>query len=282
MNEIVKYDNILNQITFRDFDENDFNLFMVLCSRMRDLGEDKQVFEYDYLMDLMDWDRSQRLDVFHAEVKKMAHKLHLIADVDLSDDEWVSFDLFPTLRGNKKKKLLTVQINPEFKYVLNDITKNFTRFELKEYVQLNGRYSKQLYQHLKQYKSTGWWQVSVEELRHELSIPDSMETMRITTKILNPSIAVIRSCKGFSDLKVEVLRSRRRGRRVEGYKFKWTANKQIKGQMSLEDYQGDTQKAIQAKKKKAAKQKSDFDNFEQRKDSEQDFDEFVKKLTRKN
>ena len=124
--------------------------------------------------------------------------------------------------------------------------------------------------------------MSVEEIRHELSIPDTYKNKHIMDKVIKPSIDVIRSCKGFSDLTVEVLQSRRRGRAVIGYKFRFTPDKQIKGQMSLEDYQGNTQKAIQAKKKKAAKQKSDFDNFEQRKDSEQDFDEFVKKLTRKN
>lgn len=249
MQEIVKYDNILNQLSFTNFDENDLNLFMVLCARMRDLGDEKQVFEYGYLMDLMEWDKSQRIEVFHQEIKKMADKLRLIgSSVDISEDEWVAFDLFPTLRGNKKKRLLTVQINPEFKYILNDISRNFTRFELKEYVELGGRYSKQLYQHLKQYKSSGWWQVSIEELRHVLSIPDSMPTMNIKSKVLTPSIEVIRTCKGFSDLTVEVLQSKRRGRAVEGYKFRFTPDKQIKGQMSLDDYQKAPEKRKKGKK----------------------------------
>lgn len=237
MQEIVKYDNILNKLSFTNFDENDLNLFMVLCARMRDLGDEKQVFEYGYLMDLMEWDKSQRIEVFHQEIKKMADKLRLIGSaVDISEDEWVAFDLFPTLRGNKKKRILTVQINPEFKYILNDISSNFTRFELKEYVELGGRYSKQLYQHLKQYKSSGWWQVSVEEIRHELSIPDTYLNKHIMDKVIKPSIEVIKTCKGFADLKVEVIQSPRRGRAVEGYKFAWTADKQIPGQIKVDDY----------------------------------------------
>lgn len=237
MNEIVKYDNILNKISFTNFDENDFNLFMVLCSRMRDLGEEKQTFDYDYLMDLMNWDRSQRIEVFHNEIKKMADKLRVVGStIDISEDEWVSFDLFPTLRGNKKKKKLTVQINPEFKYVLNDISKNFTRFELSEYVSIPGRYAKQLYQHLKQYRKSGWWQVSIEDIRRELSIPDSYKNMHIMDKCIKPSIQTLRSCKGFGDLEVEVIQSNRRGRAITGYKFKWTADKQVPGQMDLDDF----------------------------------------------
>ncbi len=254
MNEVVKYDNILNRISFSNFDEKDFDLFMALCARMRNLGEEKQTFDYSYLMDLIQWDQSQRLDLFHEELKKMGEKLRIIgATVDISDDEWVSFDLFPVLRANKKKRTLTVQVNPEFKYVLNDVTKNFTRFELSEYVSLSGRYSKQLYQRLKQYRKTGWWKVSVNDIRRELSIPDSMPTMNIKPKVINPSIDVIKSCKGFGKLQVEVLRSPRRGRKVEGYKFTWTAPKQIPGQMTLDDYQ------TPPKKKKVSKKKADFE-----------------------
>lgn len=268
MNEIVKYDNVLNRISFTNFDEKDFDLFMTLCSRMRDLGEEKQVFEYDYLMDLIQWDRSQSLDKFHEELKKMSEKLRIIgATVDISDDEWVSFDLFPVLRGNKKKRILTVQVNPEFKYVLNDVTKNFTRFELSEYINLSGRYSKQLYQHLKQYRRTGYWKVSVDDIRRELSIPETMPTMHILTKVLNPSITTIKSCKGFNRLNVEVIRSPRRGRKVEGYKFTWTAQKQIPGQMSLDDFQ-----KTPPKKKKVSKKKADFEQ------NTYDFEELEKSL----
>jgi plasmid replication initiation protein len=280
MNEIVKYDNILNRISFTNFDENDFNLFMVLCSQMRDLGEEKPKFNYDYLMDLMNWDKTQRIDVFHEEIKKMADKLRVIgASVDISDDEWVSFDLFPTLRGNKKKRTLTVQINPEFKYILNDISKNFTRFELSEYVSLNGRYSKQLYQHLKQFRKTGWWQVSIEDIRRELSIPDSMETRKIVNKVINPSVEVIKTCKGFGDLEVEVLRSSRRGRAVEGYKFTWTADKQVPGQLTLDDL-----KPVKPAKKRGRPKKNQFNDYQQSTDEEtiKEFEElFLEETNRK-
>lgn len=259
MNEVVRYDNIINHLSFREFTENDFNLFMCLCSRLKGLGDEKQVYDYDYLMDMIAWDKSQRIEQFHDEIKRMTDKLRQIGGViDISPDEFVAFNLFETFRGNKQKRHLTVRVNPEFKYVLNDLTKNFTTFELSEYIGLNGRYSKLLYQHLKQYRKTGWWQISVEDIRRELSIPDSMPTRNIKPKVINPSIDVIKSCKGFGELEVEVLQSPRRGRKVEGYKFKWTADKQIKGQMSIDDYQ----RVVEQPKKKR-KSKNSFNNFEQ-------------------
>ena len=260
MNEVVKYDNIVNHLSFRNFTENDFNLFMCLCARLRDLGDEEQVYDYDYLMDMIGWDKSQRIELFHDEIKRMTEKIRQIGGtIDISPDEFVSFNLFDTFRGNKQKRHLTVSVNSKFKFVLNDLTKNFTKFELGEYVGLNGRYSKLLYQHLKQYRRTGWWQVSLEDIRHELSIPDTYLNKHIMDKVIKPSIEVIKTCKGFADLEVEVLQSPRRGRAVEGYKFTWTAEKQIPGQMNLEDF--NKPKTQNDKKKKS---KNPFNNFEQR------------------
>ena len=275
MNEVVKYDNILNHLSFRNFTENDFNLFMCLCARLRDLGDMEQVYDYDYLMDMIGWDKTQRIDVFHDEIKRMTDKIRQIGGViDISPDEFVCFNLFDTFRGNKQKRHLTVSVNPKFKYVLNDLTKNFTRFELSEYVSLNGRYSKLLYQHLKQYRKTGWWQVSLEDIRHELSIPDTYLNKHIMDKVIKPSIEVIKTCKGFADLKFEVIQSPRRGRAVEGYQFTWTADKQIPGQMTVDDYLRVTGKESGKKKKK-----NSFNDFEnQRHYTKEEWEELEQKL----
>lgn len=265
MNEVVRYDNIINHLSFRNFTENDFNLFMCLCARLKNLGDETQVYEYDYLMDMIGWDKSQRLELFHDEIKRMTDKLRQIGGViDISPDEFVAFNLFSTFRGNKQKRHLTVRVNPEFKYVLNDLTKNFTQFELSEYVGLNGRYSKLLYQHLKQYRKTGWWQISLEDIRQELSIPDTYLNKHIMDKVIKPSIEVIKTCKGFADLDVEVLQSPRRGRAVIGYKFKWTADKQIRGQINMTEYLASQNKGkTKGKANKKAVQSKSYKDFKQ-------------------
>jgi plasmid replication initiation protein len=255
MNEVVKYNNYMNELSFKDFSDYDLNFLMVICAKMKDLGEETQHFEYRKLMELLDWDMSKSIDVFHKDLKRMSEKLrHVGATIDIDPDVFTAFNLFSDFEGNKKKRELIVRLNPRFKYILNDLTRNFTRFELAEYVHLDGKYSKLLYQHLKQYRKAGWWQTSVDDLRRELSIPDSMPTRNIIPKVLNTSVELIKTCKGFSELHVEVIRSSRRGRAVIGYKFTWTADKQIPGQMSLDDF-----KKTPPKKKKVSKKKADFE-----------------------
>lgn len=252
MNEVVKYNNQMNELSFRGFTEKDLDVFMAICSRMRDLGETKQVFDYDYLMDLINFDRSQNIKVFHQSLQKMNRKLMQI-NLTIALREGVEKDtvLFPEFVRDLNKRTLTVRVDKDCLNLLNNLGKNFTRFELAEYVKLDGRYAKLLYQHLKQYRKSGWWQISLEELREELAIPKSIPTMHIMTKIIKPSIEVIKSCDGFKDLEVEVLRSPRRGRAVVGYEFSWTK------QINLNQAQREVQK-------RAKQKKNQFNNFEQR------------------
>lgn len=273
MSEVVKYNNYMNELSFKDFSDYDLNFLMVICAKMKDLGEETQHFEYDTLMELLEWDRTKSIEVFHKDLKRMSEKLcHVGATIDIDPDVFTAFNLFSDFEGNKKKRELTVRLNPRFKYILNDLTKNFTRFELTEYVHLDGKYSKLLYQHLKQYRKNGWWQISVDDIRRELSIPDSMPTMNITPKVLKPSIEIIKTCKGFGELEVEVIRSPRRGRKVEGYKFTWTADKQIPGQINVDDY-------LNSKSEK--KKKNGFRNFKgASRYSKKEMDELERILTK--
>ena len=264
MKEIVKYNNQINQLSFKNFSDYDLNFLMVICAKMRDLGEETQRFTYSQLMDLLQWDRSKSIEVFHKDLKRMAERLrHVGATMDIDDDIFTAFNLFSDFEGNKKKRELIVTLNPRFKYGLNDLTKNFTRFELQEYIHLSGRYSKLLYQHLKQFRTQGWWQVSLEEIRYVLAIPASMPTMNIRPKVINPSIETIcNCCKGFTDLSVEVLRSERRGRAVVGYKFTWTLE-QIKRQVPGQIHIDDLPSAEQEKKKRQQSKKNSFNSFPQ-------------------
>lgn len=256
MDRKVEYDNILNRVSFVDFSEKDFDFFMFLCSFFKGKRTEQQMIRYDDIMDSISWDKSQRIDVFHDEVRILSNKLRALGGIiDITPDEFVCFNLFTTFRGNKQKRLLTVSVNPEFAYVLNDIAGTFTQFELAEYVSLKGRYTKQLYQHLKQYKTTGLWVVSLDKFRHEMSVPSSMLTKNIKSKILNPSIKILQELPAFKTLKVDVIKTRDRKRSVRGYQFTWT-------------------KESKASKKGVKKNEAGFQ------ENDYDFDELEKALTR--
>ena len=84
---------------------------------------------------------------------------------------------------------------------MNEITKNFTVFELQEFSSLKSTYSKQMYRQLKQWKKKGEKEYSVAEFRELLSIPDSYKASHIDSRILKPIQKKLSKC--FDNFKIK-------------------------------------------------------------------------------
>lgn len=137
--------------------------------------------------------------------------------------------------------------NERFKFILNNLTSNFTRFELQEFVNLKSEYSKKLYRMLKQYKSSGWWKVSVEEFNRILDVPKSYTSSITNRDILNPCIEELKEY--FKNLTCEKIRASKRGKPIVAYEFsfdkedtttlsappKQSNNDILEGQISLDE-----------------------------------------------
>lgn len=262
MNEIVKYNNTLNTLQFKDFTAMDYNVLMCLCHKLRDKGDKELTFTFKELKELTDFgNHSDKL--FAEDLDRMIDKLIKVNATHITGDEKSRFVLFPTFTTNTVKGTLKVSVNKKFAYILNELTDNFTRFELSEFAQLDGKYPKTLYRILKQYKNTGWWKPTVEEFKIVMDIPEAYTNKIIMRDIIKPTIATL-STK-FKDLECEPIKAKKRGAPVEKYFFKWQAEKQIAGQMTIADLEEQPQK----------KKKSKFNNFEQ---NTYDFEELEKKL----
>jgi plasmid replication initiation protein len=233
----------MNEIIFIDFCTYDLDLFITSCAKIRENKEKKEnkdkktfkelTFKYSELMDITNWDRSKKISLFHDNLKRMIDKLRKcrgeIIQTSSENDDEVYFDFFPTFTRSLKKRTLTVTINPTFEYLLQD-SPRFTVLELKEYIGLKKKYSKLLYQNLKQFRVSGKWRVSLETLRSRLSISDAIDTKYITSRIVNPAVKeILEKCDSIKNLKFEVQKSCNRGGSVTGYTFyfdKYTPDKQ--------------------------------------------------------
>ncbi|WP_318794174.1 replication initiation protein, partial [Bifidobacterium longum] len=71
-------------------------------------------------------------------------------------------------------------------FLLNDLTSQFTRFELAEFTALRSSYAKECYRRLKQYRQTGVWKVSLEDFRRLLDVPKSYRPSEINKYVLKP------------------------------------------------------------------------------------------------
>ena len=145
MNEIVKYRNELNKVALRNFKSKELDLFIAIISRMRNM-EEEVIFSFDYLKNLIHYETSNSIEVFHKELKSMYNKLIRCIYGWENEDEIVRFILFTEYRIDKKNKIVKIGINQKYTWVLNAITEGFfTRFDLEEFIKLKSSYTKEFY-----------------------------------------------------------------------------------------------------------------------------------------
>ncbi|WP_256090072.1 RepB family plasmid replication initiator protein, partial [Staphylococcus aureus] len=84
------------------------------------------------------------------------YKKMLNLTIRYEDDDVIErFVLFNHYRIHKREQYLEISTSSNLKHILNSITNNFTKFELKEMTRLNSTYSKNMFRLLKQYQHTG-------------------------------------------------------------------------------------------------------------------------------
>lgn len=228
--EIVKYNNKMNKIPLKNFEKIDMNFFYAICSKVKNVGSDLVEISFDDLKEMTGYEQSQKRLI--NDLDRMNSKLIKCTGRFEDEDEIVYFNLFSTFRIVKSRKVLKIRVNPDFMWLMNNIVKEFTSFELQEYVSLTNIYAKALYRLLKQWKTQGKTpEYSVAEFKELLATPD-YETRRMIDKVINPAIEEIKTVKGFETLWCEVVYARKRGRPVQGYIFHFDPE-DLSGQVSF-------------------------------------------------
>lgn len=188
--EVVRYNNDLNNKTYlKNFNALELNFFMAICSKIKAQGTSEVIFSFSELKKKIQYDRetTRNTDNFISKLRSTNRKiLNSICEIETKDyiDQFV---LFPTFRISKKNGTLTVRINQDYAYLLNDFS-NFTEFGLANFIKLSSKYVKLLYRELMQFKSTGKLYLTMEDFRKKLDIPNSYSFSKIKNRILVPSI----------------------------------------------------------------------------------------------
>ena len=188
--EVVRYNNDLNNKTYlKNFNALELNFFMAICSKIKAQGTSEVIFSFSELKKKIQYDRetTRNTDNFISKLRSTNKKiLSSICEIETKDyiDQFV---LFPTFRISKKNGTLTVRINQDYAYLLNDFS-NFTEFGLANFIKLSSKYVKLLYKELMQFKSTGKAFFKMEDFKKKLDIPDSYNFSKVKDRILLPSI----------------------------------------------------------------------------------------------
>lgn len=215
-NEIVKFSNQFNNVALRKFDSTHLDVLMSIASRVKERGTETVTFSFAELRELMRLRKNLTTKQLADKIVETNRRL-LALNYMFTDDEGgiVQFALFTVFRTLPKSETLEVSVNPLFSFLLNDLTSQFTRFELAEFTGLKSRYAKEFYRRAKQFRSTGLWTVSREEFCRLLDVPKSTadSVSNLNRVVLKP---IMEECGSLLGLEMHKKYERKPGQRGRG------------------------------------------------------------------
>ena len=201
MSDLVRYHNDFNNIILKNFTDRELDLLMAICFKLKNQDTNELTLEFKELKDLMKYE-DRNLNKFINIVDNTYNKL-LNARFRYEDDAQIDNILFFTrYKVSKLNQNVLIKVNEDFKYLLNELTSNYTKFELEQFTRLKSNYGKLLFKLLKQFESTGKREFKIEDFRRLLDIPESYRISEINSRVLRDS-TITELEKAFKNLKIE-------------------------------------------------------------------------------
>lgn len=224
MNEILNQHNDLIDLPLRKFNASEIDILMALCYKCQNEGSTSITLTFDQISKLSHFKgkSNKRLAEAIDLTNKKLSQLNFRIDDDNGDI--VRMVLFPTFRISPENETLTVKVNEDFTYLLNDFTGNYTALELQESAELKSSYAKGIYKKLRKFRNTGIWNVDVESFRDYLDVPKSYSTSDVDKVVIRPSLDEL--SEFFKGLNYEKNYEKKGGKgrpKVTGYKFSFKA-----------------------------------------------------------
>lgn len=274
--QLVKYNNYFNSIPLKSFTATDYNILYAICAKMRDHGVQNVVFSMAEIRKMTGFSKNSNEELY-AALEQVYHKISQIFCKIETEKTLVYFTLFTAFTIDKEQQTLLVSVNEKFAFILNDLTKNFTQFELREFVELRSKYAKVLYKQLKQFRTTGFYVVKAEELRTIMDVPEKLPSRKFVERIVAPAIEILKDeIPGLAY--TPIYDTAKRGHPLD--KLKFTFDKDELTEISTEQEE-ELQEKLQEITKSEEEQKpsgksNSFSNFHQR---SYDYDELERLLT---
>jgi len=214
-NKLTVYKNELNMIPFRNFTSVEMDLFFSILTDMRDKGLQEVIFTFDELKEISKYSRREK-DRFISAVEHTYEKMTKLSYRKEDKKTIEYFILFNGFKIDKDEEYVEITTNPKLQHIINQISGEFTKFELDEFLSLKSSYTKNAYRFLKQFRQTGFWKVSVVDFRRLLDVPESYQMGMLTKTVLTPIKQELQEI--FEGLEIRKIKAKK-SNRIEFFEF---------------------------------------------------------------
>jgi plasmid replication initiation protein len=221
--QVTQYKNQVNTIPMRNWTAEEMNFFFAVLTKLRDEGTKEIVMDKYQLAELAQYSVTHNKR-YRDTIKSLVDKIGTLTYIEETKNSYESMPLFLKFKATWEDDLTNMQlilkVNPDFEYILNRWNEgNWTKFLLEEFIKIESTYSKTLFRLLKQWKTVGKREFTLDEFKKLMDIPKSYQNGIINHRIINNSIKDLEP--HFKDLKVKTIKANTRGNPVIGYKFTW-------------------------------------------------------------
>ena len=231
----IAYKNDLNAINLNGLSETQMNIFFTLLERLQYSQDNTIKIELNELYELAQIPLSTEFRKSILERLKVLQNYTFMYDP--SPTKTAQLVILPYLEIDSEQKIIKAEVMPQFKerYLTSDFGKGkWTRYDLMEFVYLPSTYTKTIYRFLKQWRTQGKWEISYNDFKDILGIPNSYKACDIDKQIIKPSIQILSEITHtlfdtertpFENLKCEKIK---KGRKIETliFRFKPQYNKE--------------------------------------------------------
>jgi plasmid replication initiation protein len=219
---ILTYHNDINKISAKTLNEKELNLLFALIYKFRKERQLTLTINFLELKTLSNGDvHSHRfISTIENTYKKI---LQTKQQLTLPNGDLVLFNVFNEFIISYERKEITVEINKRFRYLIDNLVGNYTKFDLIEFIHIRSSYSKNMFRLLKQFETTKTFIITMEKFRDFFTIPISYTMSKINDKVLKIIIKDLKPL--FKNLKIEKLK---KGKFIEKLKFTWASNIQYR------------------------------------------------------
>jgi len=216
----VKYHNDLNLLNFSKFKDKELDLFFALCYMANEQNTNEIEVSFDDLKEVISYSHGG-LTRFTQYLESINDKLISMKMKIRTQNNLIAFVLFNRYNIDYVKKKITIQVNDSFSYILNNFIQQYSKMDLIQFSKLNSTYSKNLFRLLKQFSSTGWYEISIEKFKEELGVPSTYRMTNIDNRVLKPIQEEL--VNYFNDFQIEKIKE---GRSIKKLRFSWKVSKE--------------------------------------------------------
>lgn len=229
MSDLVVYGNDFNFMPLPKLTEFEIDIFMQIVSELNE-NRELELFFMDLAYEIYTKKHksaNETLEIFY----KLADKL-LSFKVKYSIKNrhyaFICFEKLELILDEDPNPRIKIKAQEDFYELITNLQMGFTKFELREFITISGKYAKNLYRLLKQFKKTGFLKLNWEDFCNIMQIPTSYKMADIDKRILKPAIKELSAEPNneqpiFKNLKYEKIKDKKmgvgRGGKVVGIEF---------------------------------------------------------------